>query len=69
MPRWSAWSTWAPADAGVDQSGEVTVAAVLAQQRRCVPKAGDRLVRYGQRPQRGVQDPSLRSGQQGGPAL
>ncbi len=47
-----------PVDAGGDQCGEVAVAAVFAQQRRRVPEPGDRLVRYGERTQGGVQDPS-----------
>ncbi len=49
-----------PADARGDQGGDMTVAAVLAQQGGRVPEPGDGLLGERERPQRGVQDPPLR---------
>jgi hypothetical protein len=51
-----------PADALGDQSGDMTVPAVLAEQGGRMPEAGHGLLRDGERPERGVQDPSLRRG-------
>ena len=49
-------------DALSHESGDVPVTAVLAQQRGCVKEAGHRLLREGERPQRGVQGPALEGG-------
>lgn len=51
-----------PSDAQGQERGDVTVAAVLTEQVGAVPEPRQRLGGQGQRPNRGVDGPSIGSG-------